>query len=159
VQAVGEGEPLPLGAGESVGEVRAVAPGLLVLELAREEHRHPDLVDERGRVEGVRDAGAVVAVVADLRDQVRGGGVQRLVRLAHLIAPLNPLVRPGLTLGRRRGLRVVHAILGPLDGEAGVEEAARIERGGGVVDHRQRGDRGQVRRRRRSDEELADPAV
>ena len=44
VEAVGEGEPLPPGPGEAVGEVRAVGARLLVVELAGHENRHADLV-------------------------------------------------------------------------------------------------------------------
>src|SRR4249919_960740 len=44
VEAVGEGEPLPAGPGEAVGEVRAVRAGLLVVELAGEEYRDVDAV-------------------------------------------------------------------------------------------------------------------
>ena len=85
--------------------------------------------------------------------------MQGLIGLADLIAFLDPLPGPALALGGRGRLRVVDPVLGPLHGEAGVEEASRVEGGGGVVDHRQGRDRCQMGRRRRADEELADPAV
>ena len=110
-------------------------------------------------IERIGDLGPVDAVAGDLGDQVRGGGVQRLIRLADLVALLDPLVGPALALGGRGRLRVVDAVLGPLDGEAGVEQPARVERGRGVVDHRERRDRGEVGRPGGADEELADPAV
>ena len=62
---------------------------------------------------------------------------------------------PGL--GRRPG--VVHAVLRPRQGEARVEDAAGVQRGRRVVDHRERRDGGEVRRARGGDEELADAAV
>ena len=125
----------------------------------RHEDRHVDLADEGRRVERVRDLRPVEAVSVDLADQIGRGCMQRLVGLADLIAVLDPLVGPALPLGGRGGLRVVDPVLRPLQGEAGVEEAARVERRRGVVDHRQRRDRGKVRWPGRADEELADPSV
>src|SRR5690242_20954709 len=58
-------------AGEVLHEPGAVAPGLLVLPLAREERGHVDLVDERHRVERVGDGRVVVVVGADLAHEVR----------------------------------------------------------------------------------------
>ena len=145
--------------GELVGEVGAVAAGLLVGPLAGEEDRHVDLVDEGDRRERVGDLRAVVAVALDLAEQVDSLGVQVLVGGADRVAVLDPLIGPGLAAGRRGGQRVVDAVLGPGEGEAGVEDAARVERRLGVVDHRERGDRGEAGRPGGADEELADPAV
>ena len=54
---------------------------------------------------------------------------------------------------------VLLALFGPRDREAGVEDAARVEGGGGRVDHRHRGDRLEARRVLLGGEQLADPAV
>ena len=51
------------------------------------------------------------------------------------------------------------ALLGPLEGETGVEDAARVEGRLGAVDHRQRRDRCEAGRVRGGGEELADAAV
>ena len=66
---------------------------------------------------------------------------------------------PALAGGRARRLRVVDAVLGPLEREAGVQDPARIERRLRVVDHRQRRDRREAGRPGGGDEELADAAV
>ncbi len=159
VGAVGEGEPLLLGAGEVPHQRRAVPAGLLVLPLAGQEHRHLDLVDERDRVERVGGLRDVVLVGLDLRQQVDRLAVQRLVRQAGLVAVLDPLPGPRLTTGRAGRQRVVHPLLRPREREAGVEDAAREERGRHRVDRRQRRDRGQVRRVQLRGEQLADRAV
>ena len=138
---------------------RAVPAGLLVGVLAGDEARHLDLLDERHRRERVGDLRLVVAVGADLLEQVDGLAVQRLVGLAGLVALLDALVRPGLALLLGGRLGVVDALLGPVDGEARVEHAARVERRLRRVEHRQRRDRGQARRLPRGGEQLADAAV
>ncbi len=100
VHAVGEREPLALGAGEAPRERRAVAAGLLVGPLAGEVGRRLDLVHERDRRQRVGDAlRTVVAVGPHLGEQVERLGVQRLVGLARLVAALDPVVRPPLAAG------------------------------------------------------------
>ena len=147
VGAVGEREPLLVRAGEVLGERRAVAAGLLVLPLAGHEDRHLDLVDERDRGERVGDLRDVVGVGADLRQQVRrprraapGWPCRSGRRPGSACRP-----RPGRRSGRA-GLASWIALLGPVDGEAGVEDAARVERRLRRVDHRQRRDRREARR-------------
>ena len=159
VRAVGEREPLPVRAGELADELGAVPPGLLVLPLAGHEDGHVDLVDERDGVERIRDRGVVVGVRLDLRRQVGGLAVERLVGGARRVAALDPLVGVGLPAVRSGGLRLVLALLGPVDGEAGVEDAARVERRRRGVEDRERRDGRERRRLERSGEELADPAV
>ena len=136
-----------------------MAAGLLVGPLAGHEGRHVDLVDEGDRGERVGDLGDVVVVFLDLFEQVDRLRVQRLVVRAGLVALLDALVGPGLAVAVGRRFGVVDPLFRPLEREAGVEDAARIERRLGVVDHRERRDRGQARRLRRGREELADAAV
>ena len=57
------------------------------------------------------------------------------------------------------GAGVGLAVLGPLEREAVVEDAARVQRGVGVVEHRERRDRGEVRRARLRDEQLRDAGI
>ncbi len=159
MDAVGEGEPLAIGAGELRHQRRTVAAGLLVGPLAAEEHRYLDLIDEGDRRQRVGNLCPVVVVAAGLGDQVDRLGMQVLVLLADLIAVLDPLPGPLLAGGRARRLRVVDAILRPPEREAGVQDPARIERRQGVVDHRQRRDRREARRLGRADEQLADAAI
>ena len=132
---------------------------LLVGPLAGHEDRDVDLVDEGDRRHRVGDLRPVVVVALDLLDQVDRLGVKVLVGRADLVAVLDLLVRPGLAAGRGRGLGIVHAVHCPLEGEARVQDPARIERRLAVVDHRQRRDRGQVGWVGLADEELADAAV
>ena len=106
MRAVGEREPFLIGAGEVGNQLRAVPTGLLVLELTRHERRHLDLVHERHRIERVGDRWLVVVVGADLRMQVGGLAVERLVRAAHRVAALDLLPRVGLTALRSRRPRV-----------------------------------------------------
>ncbi len=63
-----------------------------------------------------------------------------------------PLFGPG-------GLRLLLPLLRPGDGEAGVEDAARIQRRRGGIEDRQRRDGGEGRRAELGGEQLADPAV
>ena len=107
-------------------------------------------------VQRIGDRGHVVRVGADLGDQVRRLAVQDLVGLAGLIPVLDPLQRPRLAAGLRCRHGVVGALLAPAEREPGVEDAAGVQRRGGVVDHRQRRDRGQVRRVGGGHEQLAD---
>ena len=81
----------------------------------------------------------------DLGEQVDRLAVERLVGLAGLVAAAGSAVSAHVwpPVGEA-GSRVVHAVLRPREREAGVEDAAGVERGGGVVDHRQRRDRGEV---------------
>ena len=104
VRPVGEREPLAVRPGELAGERRAVAAGLLVGPLAGHERRHLDLVHERDRRERVGHLGHVVVVGTNLRHQVDGLRMQRLVRRAGRIALLDALVGPGLTLGAEAAL-------------------------------------------------------
>ena len=89
VGAVGEREPLLLGAGEVLDQIGAMTAGLLVLELAGHEHGHVDLVDERDRVQLVGDLRLVMGVGADLGHQVGGLAMQDLVGLAGRVAVLD----------------------------------------------------------------------
>ncbi len=159
VRAVGEREPLALCAREVLSQVRTVPAGLLVGPLARHVHGHLDLVDERDRRQRIRHRGLVVVVGADLREQVHGLAVQHLVGLARCVALLNPLVGPGLSAGSRGRLGVMDPLLRPCHRETGVEDPARIQRGLGVVDHRQGRDRGQAGGIGLGGEQLADPAI
>ena len=70
-----------------------MAAGLLVLPLAGQEDRYVDPVDERDRIQRVGDLPVVVLVLVDLRDQVRGLVVQRLVGGADCVALLDLLLR------------------------------------------------------------------
>jgi hypothetical protein len=140
-------------------EGRAVAAGLLVGPLAGHEGRHVDLVDEGDRRERIGDLGHVVVVFFDLAEEVYGLGVQGLIGRADLVALLDAFVGPSLTRGRGRRFGVLDPFFRPLEREPGVEDAAGVQRRLGVVDHRQRRDRCQVRRLGGRGEELADPAV
>ncbi len=159
VRAVGEAEPLVVGAGEVPDQLGAVPAGLFVLELTRQVHRHVDLVYEADRVERVGDGRVVVVVVVDLGDQVDGRGVEHLVGRAHGVAVLDPFVRPFLAGVGGGGFGVVDAALGPRQREAGVEDPAGVQGGGGGVDGRQRRDRGERRRVELRGEQLTDAAV
>ena len=132
---------------------------LLVGPLARHEDRDVDLVDEGDRGERIGHLGDVVVVRADLAHQVSGLGVERLVGRAGRVAVLNLLPGVGLPAIRTGRLGLVLALLGPVDGEPGVEDAAGIERRLRLVDHRERRDRGEVRRLGLRGEQLADAAV
>jgi hypothetical protein len=95
-------------------------------------------------------------LLVDLGDQVGVLQAQQLVGLAHRSSPAS--AARGSTLAVRLGL--VDALLGPVDGEAGVEDAAGIQRAAvAVVEHRQRGDAVEARGLRGSDEQLADARV
>ncbi len=153
------GEPHVLRPGELTEQVGEVAAGLLVLPVAGEIHGHVDLADEVLGRERKTDRVGPEPFGVDQREDVGGLAVQRLVREADLVAGLDAIRRPRLSAAGR-GLGVVLAVLRPRDGEAGVEDAAGVERAAdGVVDHRQRRDRGEVRRLQLRDEELADPRV
>ncbi len=152
-------EPLLARAGHVLGQGRAVAAGLLVGPLAGHEGRHVDLVDEGDGRERIGDFGVVVVVFFDLLQQVDRLGMQGLVGGAGLVAFLDALVGPFLARARAGRFGVMDPLFGPFEREPGVEDAARIQRRLGVVDHRQRRDRGQVRRLGGGGEELADPAV
>ena len=156
---VGERDPLAVRARQARGQRRAVPTGLLVRPLAGQEGGGLDLVHERDRRHRIGHLGHVVVVGPDLAHQVDGLAVQRLVGLAGLVSLLNALVGPGLTLPGAGRLGVVDAVLGPLHREAGVEDAAGIERRLGGVDQRERCDRGQRGRVGLGGEELADAAV
>ncbi len=157
--AVGEREPLVLRAGEVLGQVGAVPAGLLVLPLAGHERRHVDLVDERDRVERVGHRRVVGRVFLDLCQQVASprragpGWPRRSGRL--------PRIRLYAHAGRGGTGRfgVLLALFGPGDREAGVEDAAGVERRRRRVDRRQRRDRLEVGRPGLSGEQLADRAV
>ena len=75
---------------------------------------------------------------------VDGGGVQDLVGPAGAVAALDALQGPRLPVAGGRRLGVEVARLRVRQAKPGVEYSAGIERGRGVVDHRQRRDRGQV---------------
>ena len=136
--------------------LREVAAGLLVLPRAGEEGGHVDLVDERVRRERVQGCRVVVPVQVDLADHARGLEPQRLVRRARRVALLDAALGPVLTLGAGVGL----PFLCPLEREAVVEDPARVHHAPvRVVDDRERGDRGEVRRFGRGDEQLGDARV
>ena len=113
-------------------------------------------VDRRQRVGDLRP---VVVVAADLPLQVGGLAVERLVLGAGLVALLDPLPGPRLSVLRRGRQAVLDPVLRPFDREPGVEDAARVERRLRVVDQRDRRDRGEARRLGRRGEQLADAAV
>ena len=145
-----------VGAGEVLQHVGEVAAGLLVLPRPGEQHRHVDLVDEQRRRGGVVD-GRVVELgrlggahqVGVLQSQILVGG-------AGGVAGLDLVDGPGLAA---EGV-LLHPLAEPVDGEPGVEDAAGVEHGAvAVVDHRERGDRGEVRRPGLGDEQLADAGV
>ena len=136
---------------------REVAAGLLVLPGAGDEHRHLDLVDERDRRQRVAERVRVVRVVVDLLRPGRGsaGAATGCRRTSCRRRRRDPS-----STSWPYGLRVVHALLRPVDGEAGVEDAARVERAAeAVVEHRQRRDAVQAGRLRGGDEQLADARV
>ncbi len=147
VEVIGAGEPI-----EHVGEVPA---GLLVLPGAGQEHRHLDVGEQRSDVGLVGDV-AVVRVVTDLRFQPRVLQPQQLVLAARLVTVVDQRLRP--LLAERGGLDV--ALLRPLEGEAVVEDAARVQRvQRRGVDDAERCDRQQARRLGGGDVQLADPRV
>ena len=111
---------------------------LLVLPLTRHERGHLDLVHEGDRVKGVRHLRDVVGIGVDLRQEIGGLSVEDLVLLAGRIALLDPLVGPALTAVGTGRKGFVLALFRPGDREAGVEDAAGIERRRGRVDRRQR---------------------
>ena len=86
---------------------------LLVGELAREEDRHADAIDEGDGRERVGDLRAIDAIAADLRQQVDRLGVRGLVGRARGVAVADALERPGLAAVGARGAGVVHLVLGP----------------------------------------------
>ncbi len=159
VRAVGEREPLLGGAREVLCQIGAVPAGLLVLPLAGHERRHLDVLDERDRIERVGDLRVVGRVGFDLVEQVGGLAVQRLVGLAGFVAFFDLLRRPCLPVSGAGRFGVLLALLGPFDREAGVEDAARVERGRCRIDHRQRRDRREAGGLGLGREQLADAAV
>ena len=133
-----------------------MAAGLLVLPGAGQEHRGGDAVDEGDGGQRVAEFGRVVGVVADLGDEVGVLQAQLLVRLALGVAAVDAALLPALPVGA--GL--VDAGLGPLDREAGVQQAAGVQRGAErVVEHAERSDGGQARGNGGGDEQLADAGV
>ena len=156
VQPVGERREHVRRGGERGQHVGEVAAGLLVLPGAGDEDGHLDPVDERDRRQRIAQGVGVVRVLVDLGDQVGVLQAQQLVVGAHLVAAVGANPRPLLTVG----LAVVDSLLRPVDGEAGVEDAARVQRAAeAVVEHRERRDAVQARRLRGSDEQLADARV
>ena len=159
--AVGEPEPFLAGPGEVRDQVGAVPAGLLILPLAGEEHRDVDLVHQRDRVERVSDLGPVVVVVPDRREQLLRLAVQSLVLLAGLVPAADLLL--GVWLGVLQALTgrlgFLLALNRPRDSEAGVKDAARVQRCCGRVDRRQRRDRLERRRVGLGGEQLADRPV
>ena len=124
VVTVLRGEPHVFGPGELVEQVREVAARLLVLPRTGEEGRHGDLADEVIGRERNADRVGPVLVVFDQLDDIGRLRVQLLVRDALLVARRDALQRPTLA-ARGRRLRVVLAILRPVDREPVVEDAAR----------------------------------
>ena len=157
VHAVHQGD-LHRDVGREVADhVREVAAGLLVLPGAGEEHRHVDVVDERRRRERVGRRAAAVGVGPDLAEHAGSLQPERLVGAARLVTGRDALARPPLAASRAgRGSGIGLAVLRPPEREAVVEDAPGIQRGVGVVEHRERRDRGQVRRARVRDEQLGD---
>src|SRR5258707_687938 len=94
-------------------------------------------------------------------------GIVTMSVFGRAIAPWEITRAPGLDLALGVGLgarlagdlRLGLPLLGPRDRETGVEDAARIQRGGGRVDDGQRRDRRERRRSQRCGEQLADAAV
>ncbi len=154
---VGEREPLLCRAREVLSQIEAVAPGLLVLELAGHVRRHVDFPHERDRVERVGHRLVVGRVFFDLLVQVIRLAVEGLVGLARFVAFFDPLLRPRLATGGRFG--VLLALFGPRDGEAVVEDAAGVKRRRRRVDRRHRRDRREAGRVQLRREQLADRSV
>ncbi len=82
-----------------------------------------------------------------------------LVGRAGLIAFFDPRVRPCLPVAGAGRFGVLLALFGPRHREAGVEDAAGVERRRRRIDHRQRRDRLEVGRAQLRREQLADRAV
>ncbi len=78
-----------------LGQIGAMAAGLLVLPLTGHEHGGLDLVHERDRVERIGDGRVVVGVLADLLGEAGGFTVQCLVVRTGLIARLMRLYAHG----------------------------------------------------------------
>ena len=156
VGTVHGGEVRDRGSGEAVEQEREPAAGLLVLEGAGQEDRDVDLVDEQRRVEWVGHLRRVVALGTGLGGDVDVLATEQLVVGAGRVAGVDAGLLPALAVG----LGLLADVLGPRSGEADVEDPA----GGqgapdGVVDDRQRSDRGQRRRVGRGDEQLGDSRV
>jgi hypothetical protein len=146
MSTVGDGEPHLVGAGEVVEQVGEVRAGLLVLPRAREERRHVDLSHEQLGRERHREV-VPVRVILDHLQHVRGLRAHDLVGRAHSVAVKDAIARPPLTT-RGRGLRLVVALAGPIEGEPVVEDAARPQGAAARVGVTDNGDRGEVRRPR-----------
>ena len=129
---------------------------LLVLPCAGQEDGNVDLAHQQRRVDLVTDLRGVVRVVVDLGDEVRVLQPHLLVVGTGLVALVGALLGPVLS----EWLRLFHAGLGPLDGEAGVQDAAGIQGAAiAVIDHRERSDGGQARRLGGCHEQLADAGI
>src|SRR5207237_4927033 len=135
---------------------REVATGRLVLPRARQERRDPDLPDPVDGRTLVHEARNVERVRARELDRIERLEAELLVGETRRVAVVDAL--PGVLLpacGRR--LRIVLALLEPRLREAVVEDAAgEAGRAVDVGDDRERRERGEVRRLRAADEELAD---
>ena len=105
--------------------------------------------ERRGR-ERVVGRHAVGSELGDLGRDVGTLQPERLVALARRVAVGDPLLRPP----RRRRPRVGLAVFAPPHREPVVQDPTGVQRLVGVVEHRERRDRGEVRRPRGRDEEL-----
>ena len=85
--------------------------------------------------------------------------MEGLIGRGRCITPLDLLVGPGLAGLWPRRLGILLALLGPGDGEAGVEDPPGIEGGRGGVDRGEGCNRFEVGRVELGGEELADGAV
>jgi len=156
VGAVLERDPHALAAADGVKCLGEVTAGLLVLELADEEDRDACALEPRSWRALAEDAR-----IAERRALLQGERVlrlqtQQLVARAVLVAAAHQLARVGLA-AVGCGLGVALTLLHPALREPRVEDPARVA--GAfveVIGHRQRRDRGEVRRTGTGHEQLAD---
>ena len=140
--------------------MREVATGLLVLVLAGQEDRNLDPLHPVARGPLVEQQRGPVRIGLDQVEHIERLETQLLVLEALRIAlVVDHLARPALPAFRRR-LGVADPVADPGEGEARVEDAARVA--GAVVDvgrDRHRRDRGEVRRTGTGHEQLADAGI
>ena len=146
VDAVGDGDLDVAALRHSAQHLREPRAGLLVLPRAGQEHRHLNLVHPVDRRTVVHLRRRVVGQGSRRGDRVVGLQSQSLVGATDFVAVIDALPGPALA-ALRRGGRVVLPVLQPTLRKAVVEDpAGKAGRLVDVGDHRQRRERGQVRR-------------